>query len=202
MERELYDEMISVPRAARFPIELRVPRGFRPDDPSTWPRLDGRLEYVGGRLLYMPPCADMQADVVPSIVALLVTWAQTHPEFVVSTNEAGMILGGDTRGADAAVWRRAEVAPYTGKYRRVPPVLAAEVAGDDEEEERLRAKARWYLDHGVAVVWLVLPEAREVIVLIAEDEHRYGGSEQLPANASLPDLEPTADRFFHQLPIR
>src|SRR5438128_9527336 len=35
---------------------LGPPEGFRPEEPASWPRIDGRLEWVGGRLLYMPPC--------------------------------------------------------------------------------------------------------------------------------------------------
>ena len=36
--------------------------------------------------------------------------------------------------ADAAVFRGADVGEYTGGFRRVPPVLAVEVAGQDERE--------------------------------------------------------------------
>lgn len=58
------DEGIIFPRdAVRFPVELRKPPGMRFDDPATWPRVAGRLELVAGRLLYMPPCADVQQDV-------------------------------------------------------------------------------------------------------------------------------------------
>jgi hypothetical protein len=47
------DEGIVLPRrAVRFPIELHRPPGMRVEDPDTWPRVDGRLEYLGGRLLY------------------------------------------------------------------------------------------------------------------------------------------------------
>src|SRR5207249_11430519 len=87
------------------------------------------------------------------------------PEFAVRTNEAGMRLGDDSRGADAAIWRRAHEGAYHGGFRRVPPVLAVEVAGRDEREPELRDKARWYLGVGVPIVWLVLPEQRAVIVV-------------------------------------
>src|SRR4030095_10810054 len=49
------DEGIILPRASvRFPIELKKSSRMRADDPATWPRVEGRLEYVGGKLLYMP----------------------------------------------------------------------------------------------------------------------------------------------------
>ena len=54
----------------------------------------------------------------------------------MGTNEAGMRLGDDSRGADAAIWRRAKGDTYDGGFQRMPPVLAVEVAGRDEGERR------------------------------------------------------------------
>jgi len=106
MRAELYPETIPVPGSVRFPIELEPPAGFRPEEPETWPRVEGRLEWVEGRLLYMPPCGDVQQLVAASAVGILVPWGRERPGFVVGGNEAGMLLAGDVRGAEAAVWRR------------------------------------------------------------------------------------------------
>src|SRR5262245_1148158 len=83
----------------RFPVELGS-EGIVPLPPSTWPAIDGRLEYVGGRLLYMPPCADTQQDVAVDTAYILRGWSEQSPEFIVGGNEAGMKLGGDVRAAD------------------------------------------------------------------------------------------------------
>jgi Uma2 family endonuclease len=194
-----YEETIPVPRAIRFPVELIPPEGFDPERLETWPKVEGRLEYVNGRLLYMPPCGDMQQDTVGDVVLLLGAWARLHADFVFSTNEAGMVLAGDARGADAAVWRRADVGKYQHKFRRVPPVLAVEVAGEDEDERVLRDKAVWYLAAGVDVVWIVLPEQREVVVITGSGERRCPSGETLPADPALPDLSPRVDEFFVQI---
>lgn len=82
-----------------FPVELKAPRGFRADRVSTWPSVAGRMEYVEGKLLDTPPCADEQAEVVSGVVFELVSWSRNHPDFVVGTNEAGMLLGKSVRGA-------------------------------------------------------------------------------------------------------
>jgi hypothetical protein len=58
--RAVYDETITLPRAVRFPVELRPPPGFDPERIETWPHVVGRLELVDGRLLYMLPCSDVQ----------------------------------------------------------------------------------------------------------------------------------------------
>jgi Uma2 family endonuclease len=197
--RLLDDDAVVLRRTGvRFPVELR-PAGFRPDEPETWPDAEGRLEWVGGRLLYMPPCADVQQDVAVDVIYLLREWASEHPDFVVGGNEAGMKLGSDIRAADAAVWRRVDVGPSVGRLRHAPPILAVEVAGQDEDEQALRHKAAWYLAQGVEAVWLVMPETREVLVLRAMGEMRYGSGEVLAAEPRLPGLKPAVDRFFAQL---
>jgi Uma2 family endonuclease len=182
----------------RFPVELRA-EGLDVSRPSTWPAIDGRLEYVGGRLLYLPPCADVQQDVAMDVAFVLRSWSETRPEFVVGGNEAGMKLGGDVRAADAAVWRGADLGSRTVHLRTVPPILAVEVAGEDEEERVLREKARWYLEHGVSTVWLVLPDSREVVIVTAGNETRCKSPDHLPSNAHLPGLEPAVARLFAQI---
>ena len=197
--RLLDDDAVMLRRTGvRFPIELR-PAGLDVGEPSTWPDAEGRLELVEGRLLYMPPCADIQQDVAVDVVHLLRGWSEDRPNFVVGGNEAGMKLGADIRAADAAVWLRAAVGPSVGRLRHAPPVLAVEVAGQDEDEAVLRKKAEWYLRSGVAVVWLVIPESREVVVLRRDAERRCGRGERLPAAVELPGLKPEVDRFFIQL---
>jgi Uma2 family endonuclease len=188
-----------VPYRVRYPIELHPPPGFKAEDAATWPKVDGRLEFVGGRLLYMPPCGDVQQDVAVDAVYLLRGWSQQHPEFVVAGNEAGMTLGGETRAADAAVWRKADVRPHTGGYRRVAPVLAVEVTGQDESVDDLRAKARWYLDHGTTVVWIIDPPTREVIVLDGRGETHYAMGQRVAEHSELPGLAPEVRELFAQL---
>ncbi|HUH04309.1 MAG TPA: Uma2 family endonuclease [Kofleriaceae bacterium] len=193
-------DTVPVPRTALFPIEVAPPDAFRFDEPTTWPATDGRFEFVGGRLLYMPPCGDVQQDVSGSVAVVVGSWAEQREEFAFGSNEAGMLLDGDVRAADAAVWRRDTLGPHTGGYRRVAPILAIEVAGQQDREDLLREKSIWYLAHGVSVVWLILPDRREIIVLQANQETRLGPGQRLPEHAELPGLAPDVDRFFRQLP--
>lgn len=197
-----YDETISLPRAVCFPVELLPPEGFDEERIETWPSVAGRLEWVEGRLLFMPPSGDAQQDVVADVVITVGAWVRSHPGFVLGTNEAGMRLGGATRAADAAVWRRADLGAYRGGLRRHPPLLAVEVAGAEEQLDVLRRKADWYLGVGVAVVWIVLPDSQEVVVITAEDERRVGPGHRLPPAPALPDLSPAVADFFVQLSDR
>lgn len=200
MSADLYEEPVPVPRGGvRFPLELRPPEGFRTEDASSWPRVAGRLEFVGGKLLLMPPCGDDQQDVAASLLGVLEPWAAASGQFIAGGNEAGMILGGEVRGADAALWRRDPSAVRTGGFRRAPPVLAVEIAGRDEGEAELREKARWYLDRSVQLVWLVLPASREVVVISLGEERRFGPGAHLDPASALPGLSVEVDRIFRQL---
>jgi Uma2 family endonuclease len=194
----LYDETISLPRAVRFPVELAPPEGFDAERLQTWPRVDGRLEYVDGRLLFMPPCGDLQQDTVTDVVITLGAWIRAHREFVLGTNEAGMRLAGATRAADAAIWRRSDLGASTGGLRRQPPVLAVEVAGQDEPADALAPKASWYLQSGVSAVWVVVPATRSVIVHTSAGAITLCAGQRLPPIVELPGLAPMVDELFMQ----
>jgi len=196
---EIEEDTIAVPSAVRFPVELTPPEGFDPARLETWPRVEGRLEWVEGRLFYMPPCGGRQQVTVTDLVTVLGIWVRSHPDFLVGTNEAGMLLGDDARGADGAIWRRADVGAIPAGLFRVPPVLAAEVAGRDEGETQLRDKARWYLDAGVAVVWVLLPREREVLVITRAGECRHRLGERLPPGPHVAGLIPSVDELFTQI---
>ena len=198
--RTAYLDWTPVPTIAiTLPLELPLPDGFTPHDLATWPLVEGRLEYVDGRLLYMPPSGDEQQDTVADVATELGLWARAHPDFVVAANEAGVLFGQDVRAVDASLFRRADVGPYTGGLRRVPPVLAVEVAGKDEPLQMQLDKAAWYLGRGVAVVWVLAPRTRRVIVVTGEGSIELGLGDRLPAHPALPGLEPRVDDLFRQI---
>jgi len=200
---EGYVDLVAVPRGSvRFPLELEPPAGFRPEDPATWPRVPGRLEWVGGKLWFMPPCGSKQMYVATDSTLVLGNWAADRPEFIVGSNEAGMHLGGDVRGAEGAVWRREDLGGPAGGFEHVVPILAVEVTGQEEDAEALRQKAAWYLGRGVANVWIVLCDSGEVLAMTREGERRYGRGERIAEHPALAGLCPLVDRFFETLDRR
>jgi len=196
-----YQDTVMLPGAVRFPVELVPPEGFDPGRLETWPIVAGRLEYVDERLLYMPPCGDIQQEVITDVVIALGLWlrSQQGKGFVLGSNEAGMRLGGSTRAADAAIWRRADIGRRTGGLRRQPPVLAVEVGGQDDTEAMLREKAHWYIDAGVSLVWLVVPDQKVTLVIEGGRETRCGFGDRLPEHPRLPGLSPKVADFFVQV---
>jgi Uma2 family endonuclease len=190
-----YADITVVPRIAiTLPLPLPIPDGFVPERPETWPVVEGRLEYVEGRLEYMPPCGEIQQRVVTDVVFQLRRWTESRAGYVVGTNEAGMILGGEVRGADAAIWRSAPPGPG---YARTPPILAVEVLGKDETLDMLLEKAAWYLAHGVEVVWTVDPTTRRVRVTTTAGTAEH--DDALPTHPSVPGLAVAVADLFRQL---
>jgi Uma2 family endonuclease len=189
--------MTVVPRiAVHLPLVLPVPEGFDVGRPPTWPQVTGRLEFVGGRLEYMPPCGEMQQRTAADVLTELNLWRRQHTGFVVGGNEAGMLLGGEVRAADAAVWLGS---PATEGFARTQPELAVEVAGADDTLQILGEKAKWYLAHGVRTVWIVVPETRSVRVVTAAGEREVVRDAALPEPEGLPGLSPRVSAFFSQL---
>src|SRR5438552_3851424 len=67
-----------VPRGTvQFPIVMSLPTGFDAARPETWPRVPGRLEYVAGRLEFMPPCGEIQQRVTVDVATELNVWRRT-----------------------------------------------------------------------------------------------------------------------------
>jgi Uma2 family endonuclease len=198
-EREGWEDTIPVPGCVRLPLELEPPDGFDPLQLETWPRVDGRLEWVAGRLCWMPPCGYRQGATVMDVATVLGNWVHAHPDFGSGSNEAGFRLGDDVRAADAAVWHRSSADPRWPGLVDSVPVLAVEVGGRDEPAAMLRAKGASYLAHGVSVVWLVLPDERQVVVLTGDDEATYRPGETVPPHPCLPDLVPAVDDLLRQV---
>jgi Uma2 family endonuclease len=195
-----WTELTEVPRAAvTLPLPLPTPPGFDASDPSTWPLVEGRLEYVGERLLFMAPSGGLQQQTAGDLLAELVGWARDRADFVVGGNEAGMLLGGEARAADGAVWKRSSLGPPDHRLPRVPPLLAVEIAGRDENADLLHDKARWYLDHGVEIVWLLFPSERTVEVITHDGSRSLAASDSIPPDPRLPSLAPALASLFRQI---
>jgi SAM-dependent methyltransferase len=142
------------------------------------------------QILSMPPCGSVREDAITDVVVTLGGWVRAHAEFVIGAPHA----------AAAAIWRRQDLAEYTGGLRRVPPVLSVEVAGVGETEDELRDAAACALDAGVAVVWLVLPEAGSVVVVAPQVTRRFGAGDVLPEPPGLVGFSPPVSALLRQVP--
>lgn len=66
------------------------------------------------------------------------------------------------------------------------PDLAVEIKSPTDSLKGLRQKARYYLEHGSRLVWLVLPQHKLVEVYTPDEEYVLGEDEQLLGGDLLP----------------
>jgi Uma2 family endonuclease len=59
------------------------------------------------------------------------------------------------------------------------PDLAVEIKSPHDSLKAMRQKARYYLEHGTRLVWLVLPQQKVIEVYTPEDEYIVGEDETL-----------------------
>jgi Uma2 family endonuclease len=107
-------------------------------------------------------------------------WLESQPEprGCVVSGEAGFLLrrNPDTWvGIDVAYVsaEQAAATPRNRPYFEGPPVLAVEILSPSDTQEQVDEKVAAYLETGVAVVWVVHPTQRTVLV------HRRGAEPEL-----------------------
>jgi Uma2 family endonuclease len=83
-----------------------------------------------------------------------------------------------------------------------PPDLAIEVLSPGQSMPRFRRKIRFYLAHGVRLVWVIDPRARTVTVLVpGADAIVLGAGDTLDGSDVLPGFRVAVDDIFAQLQV-
>jgi Uma2 family endonuclease len=76
------------------------------------------------------------------------------------------------------------------------PDLAVEIKSPTDSFRKLREKARFYLAHGVRLVWLVFPEQQVVEVYAADDEYILSADQTLTGGDLLPGFTLPVRQIF------
>ncbi|MGL4552460.1 MAG: Uma2 family endonuclease [Gemmataceae bacterium] len=129
-----------------------------------------RLELVRGEVVTMPPPSGYHGQCCAEIGFHLRTYGGTGPtrRGHVTSNDSGVRLESDpdtVRGPDVAYWdkERLPQMPRTG-YPAVAPDLVVEVMSPSDVFTKVMAKVQQYLDAGVRLVWVAVPEDQAVAV--------------------------------------
>jgi Uma2 family endonuclease len=144
-------------------------------DPDEFP-----AEVVDGRLVPMSKGTWRHGRIMLNAGVVLRVYAKAHGGWIVATGDPGTKLRQDPallRGPDVGMIR-AEREP-TGRgvngWLEGAPDLAVEVMGDDATMSQLVRKALEYLSAGGRLVWIVDPDAEQVMVMTPPNAVRIVG---------------------------
>ncbi len=76
------------------------------------------------------------------------------------------------------------------------PDLAVEVQSPGQNDKLMVDKARYYLDNGTRMVWLIYPEKNLVEVLTADDRQLLTPPQMLSGGDVLPDFAFDISKLF------
>jgi Uma2 family endonuclease len=129
---------------------------------------DKRRALVRGEVVESMPPGGKHGAIASELNAQLRVWAKQGSRGYVGV-ESGFILARnpDSVRAPDVSYVRADHIPATGipeAFWELAPDLAVEVVSPSESAEEVRDKVREYLDAGTALVWVIYPRSREVIV--------------------------------------
>ena len=99
---------------------------------------------------------------------------------------------------------RPDVAVYLGDVQQlveddditIPPVIAVEIKSPSNDDEALRYKARWFLEHDVKMVWLVFPDEQHVEVYVGEEMTEYRQADTITLAPILPNYQIAVSEFL------
>lgn len=137
-----------------------------------------------------------------NIGTLLKLYTREHAGWSVASGKPGMRLGNDrdtVDGPDIGLVRSQRAPSGNGRdgWLEGAPDLVVEIAGDSQPTSALMRKAAEYFSSGAQLVWIVEPEAKNVIVLTPPDHVRVLSSNELiDGGTLLPGFRAMVAEFF------
>jgi Uma2 family endonuclease len=163
---------------------------------------DEWFELVRGEVIRLLPPKKPHGYVCANVARVVGNYTFERRKGSVTSNDSGVILERDpdtVRGPDVALYEDAgKFADLHPKYGEVPPRLAVEVLSPDDRAKYVTRKVTDYLENGVALVWLLDPEARTVTVYPADRApYTLQPDAELTGEDVLPGFRCRVGDFFH-----
>lgn len=122
-----------------------------------------------GEIVFMSPSGGVTGARNAKIIIALGQWANEDGRGVVFDSSTGFILANKAvRAPDTAWVHRSSLAKLTPSQKErflpVTPELVIEIASPSDRQSELQTKMEEYIANGVQLGWLILPEARKIMV--------------------------------------
>jgi len=159
-----------------------------------------RHELLEGELIQMTPAGARHGACCASVASALHRYVKEQSAGYVVSNDTGVLTEKDpdtVLAPDLAYWSRQRLPEVPEGFVEVPPDLAVEVVSPTDAQSYVHRKVLHYLDHGVALVWVVDPKTRTVTVF--RSRHQVcilGQAEQITGGDVLPGFSCRVGEFF------
>lgn len=162
---------------------------------------DKVCELERGVIVEMSRPGKLHGLICANVARMLGNFAAARKKGYVCSNDTGVIVerGPDTvRGPDVMFFEDVDsVDQVEEKYGERPPLLAVEVLSPNDTHGKVVRRVREQLRFGTRMVWILDPDARNVIVHHPGHEDRVvEENEDLIGNAVLPDFRSRVSEFF------
>jgi Uma2 family endonuclease len=145
-----------------------------------------RLELLQGELIRLTPAGARHGRTTLAVGTVLFTFVREKGLGQVVSNDTGVFTEKDpdtVLAPDLAYWSHERLPELPEGFVEVPPDLAVEVVSPGDSQSYVHRKVLHYLDHGVALVWVVDPKtqtvteyrSRQDVRILAEAEEITGG---------------------------
>ena len=159
-----------------------------------------RYELIDGELITMTPAGGRHGQTTLAVGTILRTHVKQKGVGLIVSNDTGVLTEKDpdtVLAPDLAYWTRQRLPEMPEGFVEVPPDLAVEVVSPSDSQSYVHRKVLHYLDHGVALVWVVDPKTRTVTVYRSRrDVCILGEAEQIAGGDILPGFSCRVGEFF------
>jgi Uma2 family endonuclease len=159
------------------------------------------FELDCGEVVEMPPPGKSHGFVCGNVARILGNFASQRRKGYVCTNDAGVIVEHDpdtVRGPDVTFYEDDQsLDDMERQYAERPPLLAVEVLSPNDRINKTNRRIAQMLRGGVAVVWLVDPDSRDVsIYRLGQDPLLLVETQELTGDPVLVDFRCQVAEFF------
>ena len=159
------------------------------------------FELDRGEVVEMPPPTKYHGFVCGNVARMLGNFAAQRRKGYVCTNDAGIIVERDpdtVRGPDVTFYEDVQYANDIDRgYSDRVPLLAVEVTSPNDRVNKMIRRITQMLRGGVAVVWLIDPDSRDVSVYrLGQDPILLQDTQELTGDPVLPDFRCKVAEFF------
>jgi Uma2 family endonuclease len=163
---------------------------------------DRHFELEEGEVVEMPQPGERHGVVCANLVRILGNFTFQRRKGYVCGNDTGLILQRDpdtVRGPDVILYdEQRRYADLDPGYCSRPPKLVVEVVSPTARWLKVLRRVTRFLSYGIALVWVVDPEERSVVVYRANQLPRgLDENEELTGEDILPDFRCRVADFFY-----